>query len=368
MNNKSKRIFMILVIIILFTGFLVSPIISGNSTKISNSSYIVEKSFNNIREIENVKTSNENLTIFLKPMFLFLGVKIEITNNGDEQLKNINWNFKTTGGYFIRGGKGSGTKTNINPGETISIRLLPLPFFRSSSPVGLGNVEIEATAKTSNSESARTTAEAIVLTRRTIFFEDQGNTAKYKVTFNATWSQDTHPDDFPLNPHFSGLIGASHSDKVNFWEEGKLASSGIKNMAEKGSKSPLNDEINTAIREGKAFKLLSGEVINPSPGSTSLTLKVSKSYPLVSLVTMIAPSPDWFVGVNSLNLFKNGAFVEEKTVILYAYDAGTDSGTNYTSPDEPTNPPVPIFKIETSPFVYKNVVVPLGNFTFTKID
>jgi hypothetical protein len=82
---------------------------------------------------------------------------------------------------------------------------------------------------------------------------------------------------------------------------------------------------------------------------------------------MIAPSPDWFIGVNSLTLFENGSFVEEKTVILYAYDAGTDSGTTYTSPDLPTEPPEPIFLIEGYPFFYEGELVPLGTFTFTKI-
>ena len=82
---------------------------------------------------------------------------------------------------------------------------------------------------------------------------------------------------------------------------------------------------------------------------------------------MIAPSPDWFVGVDSLNLYEDGAFVDEKTVVLYAYDAGTDSGTTYTSPDDPTDPAVPIFKIEGYPFFYEDELVSLGTFTFTKV-
>ena len=194
------------------------------------------------------------------------------------------------------------------------------------------------------------------------------NTTTYEVTFTASWSEAIHPDDFPPNPHFSGLIGASHNDKVSFWGEGELASSGIKSMAETGSKNPLNLEIGKAIMSKKAFKLISGEGINPAPGSVSLELKVSVNYPLITLVSMIAPSPDWFVGINSLNLFDNGTFVDEKIVVLYAYDAGTDSGTNYTSLDEPTDPPVPIFKIEGYPFFYEDEIVPLGTFTFIKIS
>ena len=193
------------------------------------------------------------------------------------------------------------------------------------------------------------------------------NAVTYEVTFNPTWSEETHPDDFPPNPHFSGLIGASHNDQVSFWKEGELASPGIKSMAETGIKSPLEAEIGAAIVDKTAFKLISGGGINPSPGTVSLEFKGSKNYPLVTLVTMIAPSPDWFVGVDSLNLIENGSFVDEKTVVLYAYDAGTDNGTNYTSPNEPTDPPVPIFKIEGYPFFYEGELVPLGTFTFIKV-
>ena len=193
------------------------------------------------------------------------------------------------------------------------------------------------------------------------------NAVTYEVTFNATWSEETHPDDFPDTAHWSGLIGASHNDKVNFWRIGELASTGIKNMAETGSKNPLNLEIGKAILAKNAFKLISGDPIGSSPGSISLEFKVSKNYPLVTLVTMIAPSPDWFVGVDSLNLLENGSFVDEKTVVLYAYDAGTDSGTTYTSPNDPTDPPEEIFKIEGYPFYYEGELVPLGTFTFKKI-
>ena len=193
------------------------------------------------------------------------------------------------------------------------------------------------------------------------------NTATYEVTFTATWSEATHPDDFPPNPHFSPLIGASHNSDVHFWEEGEMASPGIKNMAETGGIKPLDREIRKEILKRNAFKLISGSGLPSSPGSTSLEFKVSENYPLVTLVTMIAPSPDWFVGVDSLNLYEDGSFVDEKIVSLYAYDAGTDSGTTYTSPDDPTDPPVPIFKIEGYPFFYEGELVPLGTFTFTKV-
>jgi hypothetical protein len=350
MNKKILNLFVC--ILLLLPAFSVI----GSSEQFSNE----------IKKID-MDSKDNNLTINLKPMLFFLGVKIIIKNNGKETLNGINWAFNTSGGILIRGGEASGLKDKIKPNRRAVIRLLPIPLLKKSSPVGVGRVEIEATAEASNGEFVRTTAEAFVIGRKTVFFKDQGNTAKYKVTFNSTWSKETHPDDFPINPHFSGLIGASHNEKIRFWRDGELASPGIKNMAETGSKSPLDKEVNRAIIQRNAFKLLSGGGIGSSPGSLELFFKVSEKYPLVSLVSMIAPSPDWFVGVDSLNLFKNGSFIKEKTVVLYAYDSGTDSGTNYTSPDEPTMPPVPIYLIETSPFLYNNSIVPVGTFTFTKI-
>ena len=72
-------------------------------------------------------------------------------------------------------------------------------------------------------------------------------TARYRVTFEATWSAATHPTSFPGNPHFSPLIGGSHSARVVFWQPGGTASTGIEAMAEQGSTSPFDAEIQAAI-------------------------------------------------------------------------------------------------------------------------
>ena len=194
------------------------------------------------------------------------------------------------------------------------------------------------------------------------------NGATYRVTFDADWSAATHPTRFPSNPHFSGLIGATHRESTRFWDEGAIASDGIKAMSETGSKSPLDDEIARAIRGGAAENLLSGGGINPSPGRARLDFDVSPEHPYVTLVAMIAPSPDWFVGVSALSLVRNGDWERTVVVRLFAYDAGTDGGGNYTSANRPLNPRRPIERIESSPFRVDGRLVPLGTFTFRRID
>ena len=112
--------------------------------------------------------------------------------------------------------------------------------------------------------------------------------AEYQLTFEATWSEVTHPTDFPPNPHFSGLIGAAHSPDVRLWEMGQLASPGIKNMAETGGKSPLDAEIDALIDAGDACVQISGGGIPTSPGTVSVNLVANEECPVVSVVTMIA--------------------------------------------------------------------------------
>jgi len=190
--------------------------------------------------------------------------------------------------------------------------------------------------------------------------------ARYVVVFDATWHESTHA--VPPNPHFSGLIGGTHGDAVRFWEAGGLASEGMKRMAELGAQSPLDQEVIAAMAAGTAEHLLAGGNLNGSPGSTRLEFEVSRDYPLVTLVSMVAPSPDWFVGVSALGLFENGDWVREKEVALTPWDAGTDSGITFLSADRPTRPRQPIARITTAPLAVTGVAAPLGRFTFRRIS
>ncbi len=185
--------------------------------------------------------------------------------------------------------------------------------------------------------------------------------ATYSVTFDVSWSAVTHPQDFPVSAHFSGLVGGTHDATVEFWAAGTLASLGIRRMAEWGQQTTLAGEVQAAIDAGSAGGVILGPAIASLPGSAMATFTATPAHPLVTLTTMIAPSPDWFVGVRGLDLRPGGQWLEEVAVTLYPYDAGTDSGASYASPDQPTTPPVPVFAIAGAPF---SPGVPLGTFTF----
>ena len=188
--------------------------------------------------------------------------------------------------------------------------------------------------------------------------------ALYEVTFDATWSPATHPGAYPAGAHFSPLVGGTHSDQVSFWEPGGIASPGMESMAETGATSTLSNEVSAAIASGTAHEVVLGSAAN-SPGTASATFRVTDEHPLITLVTMIAPSPDWFVGITSQELLVNDVWVDDLVIPLFAYDAGTDSGTNFNSSNQNTNPQEPIAMMTGGPFFG---VTPLGTFTFRRLQ
>ncbi|MBF9143637.1 spondin domain-containing protein [Hymenobacter properus] len=161
--------------------------------------------------------------------------------------------------------------------------------------------------------------------------------ALYRVTFEATWSAGTHAN-FPAGAHFSNVIGASHAADGLLFRPGQAASLGIKDMAERGNNTALRAEIAALQRSGVAFRLLEAPYFY-SPGMVADTIRLDAAHPRLSLVTMIAPSPDWFVALEAENLLDaKGQWVAQRRVPARAYDAGTDSGPTFTAPDQPTLP------------------------------
>lgn len=191
------------------------------------------------------------------------------------------------------------------------------------------------------------------------------DTAVYKVRFQSAWSVQTHPQGFPPNPHFSGLIGGVHGPDVVFWEEGGVATAGMEEMAERGQITPLDTEVQAAIDGGTALQVITGGGIAVSPGSAQAFFTVHRDHPLVTLVSMVAPSPDWFVGVSGLSMAQSGEWLTEQVVTLFAWDSGTDSGSTFTSSDADTQPRGTIERIVDGPL---GNGVPLGTFTFTRQD
>ena len=77
---------------------------------------------------------------------------------------------------------------------------------------------------------------------------------------------------------------------------------------------------------------------------------------------MVAPTPDWFVGVSDVSLRNGDVWVQTLTVNLHPYDAGTEEGSGFSLGNPATNPQQAITLINGSPFVGSPVI---GRLHFT---
>ncbi|MCA9349380.1 MAG: spondin domain-containing protein [Cyanobacteria bacterium HKST-UBA06] len=185
-------------------------------------------------------------------------------------------------------------------------------------------------------------------------------TAKYKVVVDFSWSQATHPGSYPEGAHLSPIVLAVHNSEQALFTNGTQASLGIEDMAETGATTSLAGELD----EAKITYVLGKRV--DAPGSYEFEIEVNQTDSLVSLVSMLAPSPDWFVGLDGTKLFDNGTWLESVQYDLQAYDAGTDNGTDWTSANADTQPHGLISSPSSSVFETA-AATPFGTATFTKL-
>ncbi len=198
-------------------------------------------------------------------------------------------------------------------------------------------------------------------------------TATYEVEFTNFWNSTDHSQggtSFPgSNAHWSNIVGVNHNNTVTFFEMGGSATAGVEKIAETGVIDGINgfeSEVQTAIDANNAeqFFELGDLFLNVAPpvSRSKADLEIKEEYPLVSLLSMIAPSPDWFAGVNSINLRDGSGWRNSVSIDLLPYDAGTEDGTTYSLSNTATNPQGTIQSIQNiNPFNNEKV----ATLTFT---
>jgi hypothetical protein len=169
--------------------------------------------------------------------------------------------------------------------------------------------------------------------------------ATYAIEVTGKWSS----PDFTVPPgvHFTSFAGMVHNTNGELWRPGKLATKGVENVAETGSTTAIVLEIDSVVRAKNALSLI---LFTPpsATGTKKATLYCNSNYSYVSFASMIAPSPDWFIGVSGLNLYSSNKWVADTTVQLFVYDAGTEDGDVFGYNNPPTNPQQPVSLLEAS--------------------
>lgn len=157
----------------------------------------------------------------------------------------------------------------------------------------------------------------------------------YEVTFQGVWTSDSHPQDYPSGAHFSPLFVASHAQDYPLYRVNTSASPGLQIMAETGGTSTLKAEVqqDALVRE---VSVGSG---TSATGTVKIVVEVDENFDRLSVVTMVAPSPDWFLGVKNVELRNNeGAWQDLIELDMQTLDSGTDSGSSFASANQPTEP------------------------------
>lgn len=189
------------------------------------------------------------------------------------------------------------------------------------------------------------------------------NTAQYRVTMNIEWTAATHPGTVPGNAHVSPAIVAAHWTDGAMFVNGTLASPGIEAMAERGVTGTLVGELNATPG---VVQVRTGTRID-DVGTNVFVVDLTQGIDKISLVTMLAPSPDWFSGFADRDMFVEGAWVEEVTFPLGNYDAGTENGNTFSTNNSATQPHQPISGPRDSTFITAAAQGPFGTVTITRI-
>jgi len=174
-----------------------------------------------------------------------------------------------------------------------------------------------------------------------------GRLAVYRVDLATYWTEETFPKQYPLwrpNAQWSKTVGYSHSSASPLFSLGSVVKEPTRQFVETASSELLDRGLaNTTYLDTVLLPpILQGE------GAASTTLFVDSNHSKVSLVTKIVPSPDWFVGLDSLELCRGGAFLPSFSWEAFPMDAGTDNGFTFTSPNWETEPRAKVFRITSS--------------------
>lgn len=186
--------------------------------------------------------------------------------------------------------------------------------------------------------------------------------AVYKLSIRTFWEEEQFPKQYPeWRPpaQWSKTIGFSHNSGLSLFKLGSTAGEGVKQFVETGDSDTLDREAAT----NNFLDAFIAPPITSGAGNTSTTIFVDGNNTQVSLLSKLVPSPDWFIGIDSLNLCQDNHFIDSITTEAFPLDAGTDNGFTFTSPNWPTDPQGVIFQISSEYPTH-----PAGSFHYPHLD
>ena len=136
--------------------------------------------------------------------------------------------------------------------------------------------------------------------------------------------------------HFTPILVVAHTPDASLFEVGEMASTELQAMAEGGSLDGLA-AIGTSI-SADAVANPAGGLLMPTM-STTTSLSTADSNSVLSIVAMILPSNDGFIGLDNWEIpTEAGTY----TIMVNAYDAGTEANDELRGSGAPGMPGMPV--------------------------
>ncbi|ESO90983.1 hypothetical protein LOTGIDRAFT_217518 [Lottia gigantea] len=167
----------------------------------------------------------------------------------------------------------------------------------------------------------------------------------YEVSFFGDWSRKAFPKMYPrYRPHaqWSKLVGRTHDSTYKLFRVGELATPTLQKFTEEGNSRMLEFE---AQGFNGTLDSFTAAPIRNGVGRTSVRVMANGKYNRISFIVKIVPSPDWFVGIDNVDLCRAGRWRRRIHMTMRPLDGGTDKGLTYTSPNWPTHPQEPVYHI-----------------------
>ncbi|XP_064536620.1 uncharacterized protein mspo [Drosophila montana] len=247
------------------------------------------------------------------------------------------------------------------------------------------NARLDAATPTLNTPPATAAAAAAATQPAPLTGCTLDRLAVYKVVLHTYWTRELFPKHYPdwrPTAQWTKTLGRTHNANYGLYHIGQPATAGVKQFAETGKTELLDSNAgeqqqqqmqaqksSTATVAGTAptmaersvFDEFSLPAIQLGAGRSEAKVFVDSNHSLVSLMTRIVPSPDWFIGVDSFELCVGGSWIDTVTVELDPLDAGTDNGFTFTAPNWPTAPQGVIYRITS-----RYPAHPAGSFYYPK--
>lgn len=158
------------------------------------------------------------------------------------------------------------------------------------------------------------------------------------------------PGSLPEGVDFAfPLALIAHPRDAGPWTLGETASDGLKLLAETGASAGLVAEAEAAGMEVIAADL--GEFLqiflSPDP-----SIEMHLDRPCLTYAQQIAPSSDWFIGVDSACATdEEGRWLASMSVDVIAHDAGTAEGEDFMAKSADTEPREAVAVLDAPPYL-----------------